>query len=265
MRGVILTDIGGKDVNQDNACIKETGNYLLAAVCDGMGGYTGGEVASDLVISAFSWWFDNVFAKHPEQFSLDDIQKEFTALIEKTNRRLVEYGKRCEGYVGTTLSAMLLTEDQALAVQVGDTRIYSCGSKITLMTEDQSFAHSELASGRMSEEEISKDSRRHMLLQCIGITDEIHPVYRTWKRGNEKGYILCSDGFWQTADMDDMNRIIHDAKRLNEDGVSFAIQRMIEEIKQNGETDNITAAAIWNSEDDVESEDQMYSSGTVKL
>ena len=56
------TDVGiKKKTNQDSLLIHQaqtdSGNVLLAVICDGMGGLAKGEVASACMIRAFSDWF----------------------------------------------------------------------------------------------------------------------------------------------------------------------------------------------------------------
>lgn len=58
----IHTDAGiRKDRNQDSVLIEtaatDYGQILLSVVCDGMGGLAKGEVASAMLVKAFSGWF----------------------------------------------------------------------------------------------------------------------------------------------------------------------------------------------------------------
>lgn len=66
------TDIGiAKNTNQDSMLIKQgmvdDTEVLLAAICDGMGGLSKGELASATVIRAFAKWFDEELPYQPIQ------------------------------------------------------------------------------------------------------------------------------------------------------------------------------------------------------
>ena len=61
------TDVGVvKKINQDSLLIEiaetDIGQILLAAVCDGMGGLSQGEIASATMTRAIGEWFENSLA-----------------------------------------------------------------------------------------------------------------------------------------------------------------------------------------------------------
>ena len=62
----VVSDVGTtRKVNQDSACIhiqdSIVGNVGLAVVCDGMGGLSYGEFASQSMIEKIEKWYDSEF------------------------------------------------------------------------------------------------------------------------------------------------------------------------------------------------------------
>lgn len=55
------------------------------------------------------------------------------------------------------------------------------------MTKDQTFIQREMDMGRMTPEEARKDSRRNVLLQCVGASDFINPEFLTGQMAGECG------------------------------------------------------------------------------
>ena len=64
----VLTDVGiRKKTNQDSILLEtaatDYGQVLLGVICDGMGGLEKGEVASAILVKAFSDWFHREFPR----------------------------------------------------------------------------------------------------------------------------------------------------------------------------------------------------------
>ncbi len=197
------TDIGiRKKTNEDSIAVKildtPKGRAVLAIVCDGMGGLSAGELASKEVVLAYGQWFDTSFAKMAAagEFDLNVITNEWRSLAVAENSKLGVYGSNHNAGLGTTLSALLLYREQYLIIQVGDSRIYEMTTEgIRQVTEDQSVVAREIAAGRLTPEEALRDPRRSILLQCIGASASVEPVFYQGTVMPETSYLLCSDGF----------------------------------------------------------------------
>lgn len=86
--------------------------YVLAAVCDGLGGLEKGELASSEVLRSLADWFQSRFpevlmAGFPERELLGDWKN----LVHTENERLRTYGEKQGIVLGTTLTAALFTEE----------------------------------------------------------------------------------------------------------------------------------------------------------
>lgn len=62
-------------------------------------------------------------------------------------------------------------------------------------TEDQSYVAREVKRGNMTLEQARTDTRRNVLLQCIGASAEVMPELKEGKIKFGNTYLLCSDGF----------------------------------------------------------------------
>lgn len=197
------TDVGiRKNTNQDAIAIKMLdtpgGRAVFSVVCDGMGGLSAGELASKEVILSYCNWFDTSFSEMASSgtFDINTVLTEWRSLAVAENSRLGIYGAKNNAGLGTTLSAMLLYQNQYLIIHVGDSRIYEITeSGVRQMTEDQSVVAREIAAGRLTPEEALRDPRRSILLQCIGASATVEPVFYQGTVMPEVSYLLCSDGF----------------------------------------------------------------------
>ena len=170
----VHSDVGiRKKTNQDSLCLKiastPSGEIGLAVVCDGMGGLKKGEVASATVIRAFSEWFEIELPKLLEQgYDNNKVKEQWSKLIKEQNEAIAEYGNNNYLQLGTTLTAMLINGEDMIIVQVGDSRAYRITEDIFQLTEDQTVAQRDIKLGLLKPEDVNKDTRQNVLLQCIG-------------------------------------------------------------------------------------------------
>ena len=112
------TDIGiQKETNQDSALLMQAetvvGSVLLAVLCDGMGGLAKGEVASAAVIRAFREWFRQELPGMLGETDFPQIlSQSWNRVIHHMNVQIADYGSSAHIGLGTTVTAMLIVEDQ---------------------------------------------------------------------------------------------------------------------------------------------------------
>lgn len=244
------TDVGKeKDINEDSLCIQiaetDLGTAVFAVVCDGMGGLSKGELASATVIRAMQAWFEEelpqlLTSNHMEY----DIRYQWDRILKEQNRLIGAYGKAHNSQIGTTLTALLLHENELLIGHIGDTRVYRIADSIELLTNDHTVVDHEIRTGHLTPDEAKVDSRRHVLLQCIGASKVLEPDFISMKAHAGECYLLCSDGFRDKVTDEEMVSSLRPGGLADEAAMEEQLVRLTELNMQRGETDNITAILI---------------------
>lgn len=247
-----LTDIGNvKEVNQDCFSIKAASyngeKVLFAMVADGMGGTVNGEEASQAIKSGMEKWFrtqlEKAFEEDDDRFE-ENLVKGWQSTAETVNRRLNNEASFQQA--GTTLTMILLYNGISYTANIGDSRIYMMAKDgLYQITEDHSWVQLQLAAGR-SMEDIVKDStyemNAHKLTRCLGagVTDSPRLDYKTDTYEAGDTFLLCSDGFVHKTGADELERELRNTNISTRD----KIKELIEQAKERGERDNITAVII---------------------
>ena len=238
-----------KKVNQDSLCIKQArtaeGEIVLAVICDGMGGLSKGELASATVIRGFAEWFAQELPLLVRQHRLEEVPKQWIRLIREQNQKLWEYGRANGVELGTTLTAMLILEQgKYFIAQVGDTRAYELNDRITQLTEDQSYVAREVKRGNMTPEQARIDSRRNVLLQCIGASAEVDPEIVQGNVAIGNTYLLCSDGFRHELTEAEMLSEVKGGDISDSTAITHLLTKLVHLNEERGEKDNISAVLI---------------------
>jgi serine/threonine protein phosphatase PrpC len=254
------TDIGNaKNVNQDSLTLKVAktsfGEAVIAVLCDGMGGLQQGEVASAVVVRAYERWFmDELSGILRYGFKPDEIKKAWNDISLDCNSRISEYAKKINASMGTTLTVLLIADGCYYIAHVGDCRVYSMNDNINQITADQTYVAREVALGHMTWQQAKNDSRRNVILQCIGTGRELKPEFLYGKVQAGDSFLLCSDGFRHEVSDDEIYKYCHE-KLVNTDWksggrheksrqIGTQLENVIELNKKRGEHDNISAILI---------------------
>ena len=244
------TDVGlTSPCNQDSFGAKvfssRYGSLTAASMCDGMGGYSCGEVASATVVDAFQRWLLRrlplLAENEPDPAA---VFEEWTGLIELCNRKIILYGEQHGVRLGTTAVLLLATQTQYMILNVGDCRVYEIRNAVTQITRDQTLVEREFQAGRLTAEQVKTDPRGHVLAECVGIMPEVHPDYYTGKVQPESVYMLCCDGFRHKIGEEEMLEYFAPKQMRTCEAMQQQIRKLIDMNMQQGETDNISAITI---------------------
>ena len=246
------TDIGlTKSTNQDSYNVRvfstKQGKVVLAVLCDGMGGLAKGEVASASLVNAFCKWADNKLPILCESEITDsDIRADWVGIATEYNEKIKLYGKKCglSSGLGTTVTALLLTENRYYIINVGDTRAYEITDSVAILTKDQTVVAREVELGNLTLEEAETDSRRSVLLQCIGASDDVYPDMFFGDTKLNATYMLCSDGFRHEITNEEIYNFLNPNVMVDADGMKHNMESLIELNKQRQERDNISVITI---------------------
>lgn len=239
-----------KKVNQDSFCYKviQTNKNMIffAVLCDGMGGLNKGEVASATVVKEFSNWAEsNLKNILSMEYDNNIIKKEFSEFVQNINDRIYSYGKEIGTAIGTTLAAILIIDDKYYTVSVGDTRIYKIkNAAINQVTHDHSLVQREIDEGILSKEEARNDSRKNILLQCIGAKRKVSEDILFGQLHKDTVFLLSTDGFWNKLDENELAEEFNPIKLSSELEITNKIKTMISKVKSKKEKDNISVIVV---------------------
>ncbi len=245
-----LTDTGRvRSANEDAFIVAElndkevktiTGNLdgyrvgsggLLLAVSDGMGGAQAGEVASRLAIEQLLRRLGAPAQKELERDRLSDGLKSANRAIRHASRENPAFSG-----MGATMTAALIYQGQAYLGQVGDSRCYLIhAGHAQQVTKDQSLVQVLVDIGKMTKEEAAQSPQRNVILQSLGVRDEIEPEVSTVPLAHDDYLVLSSDYLMQKVSDSEMCEIINRAPML-----SAACDQLVTLANERGGEDNIT-------------------------
>lgn len=245
------TDIGSeKEQNQDSFLIKRAntsiGEIALAVLCDGMGGLEQGEVASSTVIRKFDDWF---ICSLPNliRFGLrgEILNQQWSNMIKELNVQIANYGDSINISLGTTVCALLLTNEHYYCINVGDSRAYQISDELMIqITKDQSLVQRKIDQGLITEEQANNDPDRSVLLQCIGSSPEVKPDFYEGNIAPNEIYMLCSDGFRHEISFQEIHQMLMPSTLTSIEQMDRNTTYLIDLNKEREETDNITTILI---------------------
>lgn len=251
IRFAYYTNKGTKKHNNEDALVVRTastvrGPLLMAGVCDGVGGMDRGELASSIAVHALSEWFDEklpLYLRDGFDFVMLRSGLEFELL--QINKLLQEQASISGCHMGTTATMLILFEGRCITANVGDSRIYEIGNTIRQLTKDHSLVQREIDLGHLTKDDAEKDQRRNVLFQCLGAKSKVAPdiCERPVKLGVV--YLLCSDGFRHRLTPAEMKEELLANAERGEAAINHALESMAKRCMERGETDNITAIALW--------------------
>lgn len=234
--------IGDREEQQDCACICANHSCLLAAVCDGMGGASGGKVASSIAISSMMDCFKaggTRHIEHPDTFLL--------GAATKANKLVAQGLNGAVG--GTTIVTAMIQDGQLYWFSAGDSRLYIYRTgELIQVTRDHNYLLrlNELKRlGKISEEEYIKEKPiGEALISYLGLGNL--ELYDLALNGvsiiSGDVILLATDGLYKIVSDNELRRAL---SRVTSGAESA--KELIEEVKKRGINtgrDNATAIVI---------------------
>jgi serine/threonine protein phosphatase PrpC len=230
-----LTDKGRRrDSNQDSCLInKDIGVYIVA---DGMGGHSGGEVASAIAVQTVE-----DILKKPETLEMSP-REVLTLAYEEASRRIFDKALNESPELtgmGTTMVMAYVREKHIYVANVGDSRCYLFKKPhFWQITEDHSLLNEQIRAGVMKEENIGQFVARNVITRSVGYEREVHPDIIEREIFPGECYLLCSDG---------LSGLVTDSKIsqiLNQNSPDKAVKTCVDQALANGGDDNVTVLML---------------------
>ncbi len=264
---VEYTDQGKrKNVNQDSMLILRMGEAdsagqlekrterssdaesVLAVVCDGMGGLQEGEMASAQMLQMFSEWYHTVYSsirqKETEDEFEDSLYESWENLFKTSHEMIQAYGKLNKIKIGTTATAVLFEKERYYIAHVGDSRVYEITDQVRRLTRDQNFAGITSDQRQYTTNTGMVKNASSILIQGIGASENIRPVYQSGEIRKGAVYLLCSDGFWHKTEDGELAGKFAPEYMVEESVMRICVREHVKLLRERGERDDITVLMV---------------------
>lgn len=201
-------------------------------VADGMGGYSGGALASKLVVEAMleSYQRSDIHCSSYIQVledAIQDAQRAITAYAQKVPQL---------SKMGSTVVAAILEPHQVHVANVGDSRAYLINkSEVLQLSHDHSLVAEMVRIGNLTPEEARHHPRRNVLtLSISGQRQEITPHTVSIAIHTGDIILLCTDGLWGVISESQIREVVMALDPQK------AVERLVELANENEAPDNIS-------------------------
>ena len=213
-----ITDKGKvRSANQDayRLSLSPDGEYVLAALCDGMGGVHGGEIASAAAADSFMQYAEDMLRREPKSDAAQVLREAAAYANLKVYDRAFR-DESCRG-MGTTLVAALVRPEDAAVVNIGDSRCYwLADGQLQQVTRDHSLVQSMVDRGLITEDEARSHPRKNVIMRAVGLERTIRSdIFRLDIRPGD-ALLLCSDGLHKSMKDETLLTLMAEDKPLEE-------------------------------------------------
>jgi protein phosphatase len=233
-----LTDVGCvRENNEDSYAYWEPNEDALlevlgrlAIVADGMGGYEGGQIASQIAVDSVL----KAYAKSAE----DDPQTRLLGAFAEAHREIQEQAETLGlNGMGTTCTAAVVAKHQLWFAHVGDSRLYLVREgELKRLTKDHTLISRLMDTGMVRAEDVSSHPQKHVLTAALGVGGETAPDFSSAPISIKAGdvILLCTDGLWGQVSDEEIRQI------LSSQPPAKACEVLCDLAKTRGGPDNIT-------------------------
>lgn len=212
-------------------------SHILCAAIDGLGGYEGGEMASELARI--------IIIKHLEEFAskkIGDLLK--AALVDANNQIICQHKARPKvSQMGCVASVGIvdLYHGTITIAHVGDSRIYQfVNGELKKLTHDHSLVGYREEIGELSEEDAMNHPKRNVIDKFLGeqhldSNTESYIEISVWPIIGETQYLFCSDGLTDLVTSAQISKILSSERPIKE-----KVETLISFANEAGGKDNIT-------------------------
>lgn len=238
------SDIGRvREANEDNFLCLDLGAEAtpppafpwLLAVADGIGGHTGGAVASDLAVRTLKEEVLAALQGEPAAGLETVLERAF----QQANRKVFETaaGLPNSAGMGTTLVALLAGPERAVVSNVGDSRAYLFrDGALYQITKDHSWASEQRKMNILTPQEIEQSPFRTLVTRSLGYENEVKIDSFVVELEPGDDLFLCTDGLYGPVPEKKIRRIFNKAKSSQD-----ICTDLVDLANKNGGPDNITA------------------------
>ncbi len=228
-----------REMNQDAYYISDSSSdvklYILA---DGMGGYKGGEIASNLAIKCTKNYVENNFKDTPKD--RENLIQLVASSMEYANMIVYEKSKENKEFegMGTTLEVCLIYNNKIYIGHIGDSRIYRIRKDfMRKLTTDHSYVQKLVKDGTITKEEAEVHPKKNMLLKALGCNAFVEPDVSVKGFLKDDIILISSDGLTNMVKQEDIFQIATG-------NIEKAPQKLVDLANQHGGLDNITVIVI---------------------
>jgi len=192
----------------------EDHQVLFAVICDGVGSTADGEKAASVTVQMLMDWFEGVE-------TVNRIALELMNRILMINQTIAHSMNSTEVKAATTVSAVLLLDDDYYMIHVGDSRVFSLeGNGLKQITTDQ--------------------ANNGKLTQYLGQAEPLLPQYEEGRFTGEV-MLLCTDGVFKRISPDELVDVL---RKVRPKTIRKTLEKVIDQAVERGESDNITLAIV---------------------
>ncbi|WP_370981192.1 Stp1/IreP family PP2C-type Ser/Thr phosphatase [Agaribacterium sp. ZY112] len=243
------TDIGQvRDENEDSIrwFAHPTLPFSYTVIADGMGGYTGGALASKIAVDTLGQQLETLM--NPTFLSCTPDQQELMIkallldTVKQANQAILnaKLANPQFAHMGTTLVLALVWQDQVTIAHLGDSRAYLWDSQgLVQLTKDHSVVQDMIDSGALTEDQARTSDVRNHITRALGVMPDVEPSINNYQLTGNALLMLCSDGLTEYLDNSELEFVLATHRPALE-----CCFRFIDDANQQGGKDNISVGII---------------------
>jgi protein phosphatase len=197
----LVADLASRtaEVGAFSGTLRVENGGALFAVCDGMGGEAGGEVASSTAVAAL---YRGALDRLPGR-SADGVAR---GLVETVTGASAEIEAMARSHaelrrMGTTATVCTIADDSLIVAQVGDSRAYLLRSeRLVQLTRDQTLVTLLLERGQLTPDQVKTSEMGHVILQALGHQGGVDVDLGSVRLTRGDVILVCSDGLFGCVD-----------------------------------------------------------------
>ncbi len=234
VRWAARSDVGkARDRNEDSYY----GGDHVFAVADGLGGHNAGDVASRLAIEPIA-----SLDRRLENVADDRVADALADAVLEANRAVYKRAQddaKVRG-MGTTLTAVAVSDGSAHLAHVGDSRCYLMrNGGFSQLSSDHTLVARMVQEGKLTPEQAEVHPQRSILTRALGAEPEVDvdSLEITLVPGDR--LLLCSDGLSSVIGEERIRELLAGSEDLDR-----ACRLLIDEANAKGGPDNITVVVV---------------------
>lgn len=225
-----------RPVNEDRAlALPQRGLFV---VCDGVGGHSGGEVASQLAVDTIEEAVEQLDGGDPEELLRSALRYANRDIYEMASSRAEFEG------MGTTVALLYLdaARDRAIVGHAGDSRVYRFDGRLHRETYDHTDLDDAIRAGRLTPAQAAARGKQNTINRALGIEEEVQAEFKAIPLVEGDAFLLTSDGVTRHLDDEELEELL---------GQGLEPEALCEEIRSRcyarGAEDNLTAVAVYTA------------------